>query len=93
MAGTKEIQKRIQDQDYETAYTLCVEALKSSTSSPNLNLLIMHGTCAFQLERYSEAEKSFREAISLDVKGQFKQKLWKVLSPPSLLRLSSPHHC
>jgi tetratricopeptide (TPR) repeat protein len=97
VANLKEIQKRIQDKDYETAYSLCVEALKSSTSSsPNMNLFIMHGSCAFQLEKYSEAEKSFREAIALDTNEQFKQKLWKVLlpslslfTPSRILRIST----
>jgi uncharacterized protein HemY len=76
-AAMKEIQKKIQEKDYEGAYGLCSQALQGSAAPP-LNLLIMHGTCAYQLEHYSEAEKSFRSAISLDTSGQFLQKLWKV---------------
>jgi Tfp pilus assembly protein PilF len=85
MAGPamKEIQKKIQEKDYEGAYQLSAEVLQGSVAPP-LNLLIMHGTCAYQLEHYSEAEKSFRSALSLDTNGQFLQKLWKVKKPMSL---------
>lgn len=102
VSGIKEIQKRLQEKDYETAYTLCQEILQSlpspssstttatTTSPPNglLNVYVMHGTCAYQLEQYLIAEKSFRQAIELDVTGQFIQKLWKVHHP--FLLTSSP---
>ena len=80
----KEIQKKIQEKEYQEGYLLCQDILNSSSSSSSsenkilLNVLLLSSSCSLQLLNYLEAEKTFKSALLLDTNGQFTQKIWKV---------------